>query len=163
MRQRGFRYVTDPICIACLLLYPLNRWYLKPHRIGGHFTVAFLNDTICLPLFLPMILYLQRRLGVRRHDGPPRLWEVLQHWAIFSVVFKAIMPRFPQVFRTSGDPWDMLAYIGGGLIAWAIWNWPIGKYCALCIQSAMDIYRIRPSPTHSTSPRPPEACSIADQ
>ena len=117
-----FRYLTDPLCIACLLLYPLNRWYLKPHRIGGHFTVAFLNDTICLPLFLPMILYLQRRLGVRRHDGPPRLWEVFQHAAIFSIVFKAIMPRYPQIFRTSGDPWDMLAYIAGGLGAWLIWR-----------------------------------------
>src|SRR6185436_6743501 len=76
----------------------------------------------CLPLFLPVILGLQRRVGLRNHDGPPRLWEVLQHWGIFSILVEVILPRFPQYFRTTGDAWDTVAYLLGGLAAWMWWS-----------------------------------------
>jgi hypothetical protein len=121
--SRRFRYFTDPVCVACLLIYPVNRWILKPHHIGGWFTHGYLNDVICLPLFLPMILYGQRLFGIRRHDGYPRWWEVLQHWAIFSVVFQVVIPRLPRgIYSSAGDPWDVLAYFVGGVLAWAWWT-----------------------------------------
>jgi hypothetical protein len=119
---RPFRYFADPVCIACLIIYPINRFYLKPHHIGGWFTHGYLNDVMCLPLFVPMILYLQRILGVRTHDGYPRIWELLQHWAIFAIVFQAILPRYPKLFITAGDPYDMIAYAAGGIIGWVIWH-----------------------------------------
>ena len=103
-RPRPFRYFADSICIGSLLLYPLNRFYLKPHHIGGWFTHGYLNDVICLQLFLPMILFAQRVLGLRRHDGHPRAWEIAQHWAIFSVVFEEVLPRFGGTFDTTADP-----------------------------------------------------------
>ena len=118
---RPFRYFADPVCIACLIIYPINRFYLKPHHIGGWFTHGYLNDVMCLPLFVPMILYVQRAVGLRDHDGYPRIWELFQHWAIFSIVFQAILPRFPKVFTSAGDPWDMLAYFAGGMIGYWIW------------------------------------------
>ena len=116
-----FRYVADPICIACLLIYPVNRFYLKPHHIGGWFTHGYLNDVMCLPLFLPMILFAQRQLGLRRHDGYPRWWEIGQHWAIFSVVFEVVLPRMGPAFDTTADPWDVVAYAAGGALAGAWW------------------------------------------
>lgn len=119
---RPFRYWLDPICLLSVAIYALGRWYLKPHHIGGLFTIGYLNDVICLPLFLPIILGLQRILGIRRHDGYPRLWEMLQNWAIFSVLFEVILPRFPQYFRTTGDPLDVLAYLAGGTLAWIWWS-----------------------------------------
>jgi hypothetical protein len=122
MISRRFGYWADPICVGCAILYGLNRWYLKPHRIGGHFTIAYLNDVMCLPLFVPLILYVQRLLNIRKHDGYPRLWEVLQQWVIFSVWFKIILVRFPHVFRVARDPLDILAYLAGGLLAYAIWH-----------------------------------------
>src|ERR1700677_4634036 len=96
--QGPFRYFADPVCITCLVIYPINRFYLKPHHIGGWFTHGYLNDVLCLPMFVPMILYIQRALGLRTHDGYPRLWELFQNWAIFSIVFQAILPRFPETF-----------------------------------------------------------------
>jgi hypothetical protein len=116
-----FRYFADPVCLAALALYALNRHVLKPHHIGGWFTHGYLNDVLCLPLFVPMILYLQRLLGLRKHDGYPRAWEIIQHWAIFSVMFQAIIPRFPKTFISAGDPWDMLAYAAGGVLAGLYW------------------------------------------
>jgi hypothetical protein len=117
-----FRYFADPACIAALAVYALNRHVLKPHHIGGWFTHGYLNDVLCLPLFVPMILYAQRLLKVRRHDGYPRFWEIAQQWAIFAVMFQAIIPRFPGIFISAGDPWDMLAYAAGGIIAGIYWR-----------------------------------------
>jgi hypothetical protein len=77
-----------------------------------------------------LILYVQRILNIRKHDGYPRLWEVLQQWAIFSVWFKVIIVRFPNLFRVARDALDILAYFGGGLLAWAVWHWcdrPVGR------------------------------------
>ena len=109
-----FRYYADPLCVACLLVYPLNRFYFKPHHIGGWFTHGYLNDVMCLPLFLPMILFGQRVLRLRRHDGFPRWWEIVQHWVIFSVVFEVVLPRMGPAFDTTADPWDVVAYAAGG-------------------------------------------------
>src|SRR5207249_850406 len=123
MGAREFRYFADPVCITALLIYPLNRWLLKPHGIGGEFAVCYLNDILCLPLFLPMILYVQRRIGLRSHDGPPRMWEILQHWAIFSILFEVILPRYPKYFRSVADPLDVVAYMAGGIAGWLCWHW----------------------------------------
>ncbi len=118
----SFGYLADPVCIASLLIYVANRWYLKPHHIGGWFTRGYLNDVLCLPLLLPMILRVQRLIGLRNHDDFPTAWEVLQHWAIFSIVFELIIPRFPSRFDSTADPWDVLAYLAGGTLAWIWWS-----------------------------------------
>jgi hypothetical protein len=69
-----------------------------------------------------MILYAQRRIGLRRHDAPPRTWEILQHWLVFSVVFEIVIPRFPRHFRSTADPLDVVAYLVGGAVAAALWK-----------------------------------------
>src|SRR4051812_26147609 len=113
MSQR-FGYLADPVCIASLGFYAFGRFYLKPHHIGGVFVHDYLNDVLCLPLFLPMILKVQRLLGIRADDQPPRLWEILEHWFIFSIVFEVILPCFPGIFRTTADRLDVIAYLFGG-------------------------------------------------
>ena len=122
MRLRQFRYFADPICISAVLLYLLNRFCLKPNGIGGMFGSCYFNDLLCLPLFLPMILWVQGRLRLRLHDHPPRMWEILQHWVIFSVLFEVILPRYPQYFHTTTDPLDVAAYLAGGVLAWLWWR-----------------------------------------
>ena len=122
MQTRPFRYLADPLCIASLSLYTLNRFYLKPHHIGGWFTHGYLNDILCLPLFLPMILRAQTLLRLRPHNKPPQLWEILQHWLIFSLLFEVLLPRLPHTFDTTADPRDILAYLTGGLLAHAFWH-----------------------------------------
>lgn len=120
--RRPFRYFADPVCMASLALYALNRHVLKPHHIGGWFTHGYLNDVLCLPLFVPMILYVQRWIGLRRHDGNPSAWELFQHLVIFSVMFQVIIPRFPKTFISAGDPYDMIAYLVGGILAGCYWR-----------------------------------------
>ncbi len=105
-----------------LAAYALWRFVLRPHGIQNNFTIAYLNDFLCLPLFLPISLYIQRCLRIRHHDAPPRLWEILQHWIIFSVLFEAILPCFPAQFHTTADPYDVLAYLAGGMTAAVCWR-----------------------------------------
>jgi hypothetical protein len=119
--SRPFRYLADPLCIAALSLYALNRFYLKPHHIGGWFTHGYLNDVLCLPLFVPIILYTQHLLHLRPHYKSPSLWEIVQAFLAFSIVFQLIIPRFPHTFTTAGDPLDILAYAAGGILAHAWW------------------------------------------
>ena len=83
---------------------------------------GYLNDLLCLPLFVPIISYIQPLLGLRNNDVPPKLLEVLQNWLVFSIIFEVILPRFPNMFRTTADPWDVLAYLGGGLAALLFWR-----------------------------------------
>jgi hypothetical protein len=123
-RETGtpFRYFTDPLCVGSLIVYAANRWIFKPWDLCGEFGSYYLNDLLCLPLLLPIILYAQRRLGLRRHDAAPRLWEVIQHWLVFSVVFELVLPSYPQWFRTTADPLDVAAYLAGGIGAWLWWS-----------------------------------------
>jgi len=119
---RPFRYLADPACITSLILYTLNRYLVKPHHIGGWFTHGYFNDVLCLPLFVPMILYAQHLIGLRRHARYPRIWEIFQIWASFVIVFQIVIPRFPKTFTTAGDPRDILAYLTGGIIAEFYWS-----------------------------------------
>jgi hypothetical protein len=135
---RQFRYLADPVCMAALALYAINRFYLKPHHIGGWFTHGYFNDVLCLPLFVPVILYVQHLAGVRRHRQFPRVWEVLQACAAFVLVFQVITPRFPQVFITAGDPYDILAYLAGGGIAWGCWVLGSGRHCRQASTASMN-------------------------
>jgi hypothetical protein len=117
-----FRYFADPVCVGALIRYAVNRFVLKPNGAGGVFVRWYLNDLLCLPLLLPMVLYAQRRIGLRRCDAYPRTWEMLQHWLVFSVVFEWIVPSFPAWFRSTADPLDVVAYLVGGIGALLWWK-----------------------------------------
>jgi len=53
-------------------LYFVNKWVFKPLTLShpGFFHCYF-NDLICIPFWLPPILFIHRKLGIRDHDGPP--------------------------------------------------------------------------------------------
>ena len=101
--MKRFRYATDPLCIACCGLYATNRWLVKPH-VHSHFLRGQFNDLLLIPCALPVILWAQRRLGLRRHDAPPGGGEILFHLVIWSVLFEVIGPH---VMRVTGDYRDI--------------------------------------------------------
>ena len=117
-----FRYLADPVFMASLIVYAVNRYVLKPRHIGGWFTHGYLNDVLCLPMFVPVILYIQRIIGLRKHDADPRVWEIAQQFIIFTIMFQVIIPRFPRTFNSAGDPYDIIAYFAGGVLAGAYWK-----------------------------------------
>jgi len=124
-----FRYGRDPLFLAGLALYVFNRAWLKPHL--HHYSPFFhghLDDCLLVPVALPLYLFVYRRLGLRPDDAPPRWWEVALHLAVWCPFFKWFGPVV--LHRSQADPWDLLCYIAGGAVAWAIWNRPARRELA---------------------------------
>lgn len=104
-----------------MAVYIVNRFVLKPHHIGGWLVHDYLNDLLCLPIFVPIILRFQRALGIRGHDSPPTLFEIVHNWVVFSILYEFVFPKI-SAFSSVSDPWNSIAYLIGGIAAYAFWN-----------------------------------------
>src|SRR3954469_7906801 len=109
-----FRYLTDPLFLFCVVLYFLNRWVLKPH-FSNTFLHCYLNDVICIPFWIPIMLVVMKALRLRRNDSPPTGFEILIPLILWSWVFEAYLP-FTPMFKhlATSDYHDVLAYSIGG-------------------------------------------------
>jgi hypothetical protein len=116
---KRFGYLRDPLCLVACALYVFNRVWWRGHFDSVFFT-GYFNDLLLIPAALPFVLWLQRRLGVRVGDAPPRWREIGFHLAVWSVTAEAIMPHFTS--RATGDWYDVLAYAGGAIIAGCWWQ-----------------------------------------
>lgn len=114
-----FRYLRDELFLIGVAVYALNRWVLKPW-LETPFLTGYLNDVLVIPAALPVVLWVQRRLGLRTHDGPPSWSEITLHLLVWSVICEYVGPRW--FHRGTADPWDVVAYAAGGLLAGFWWN-----------------------------------------
>ena len=116
-----FLYLRDRVFITGVALYAANRWLLKPSLPGGEvFFRGYFNDLLVIPCALPPLLYLHRRLSLRRTDAPPRAGEIALHLLIWSAFFEILAPRL--IASARADAWDVVAYCAGGLVGWLLWN-----------------------------------------
>jgi hypothetical protein len=119
-----FAYLRDPLFLGSALVYLVNRLVLKP-LLPNAFCHSYLNDLLCLPLWVPVMLWIMRRLGLRNHDGPPDLHEILVPLILWSIVFEVLLPEVPGFTGLAvSDHVDVLFYAAGGLLAagfWATW------------------------------------------
>jgi hypothetical protein len=118
---KRFGYGRDPLCLAACALYALNRFWLRAH-IGGPFLTGYFNDLLLIPAALPLLLWAQRRLGVRETDAQPRWTEIGLHLAVWAFIAEVIMPRLSA--HATGDWRDVVAY-GVGAVAAGCW-WQMG-------------------------------------
>lgn len=115
----SFRYALDPLCLSACFLYAVNRWLIEP-VCAWPFLHEHFNDLLLIPAALPLILGLQRWIGLRRHDRPPTVLEIIGHLLVWSLISELLGPF---VFAWSvGDLLDVLAYSAGALVAGAWWN-----------------------------------------
>jgi hypothetical protein len=118
-----FLYLRDPLFLACLLIYFVNRWFFKAIWSGG-FVHDHLNDLICIPFWVSIMLWGQRRLGLRESDGPPLASEIVLPLFVWSWVFEFILPHSGLVGdRASSDYRDILYYSFGAALAASFWSW----------------------------------------
>ena len=117
--MKKFRYLGDGLFLLCCCLYAFNRWYVKP-RVQSPFMLFHFNDTLLIPCALPVLLFMQRRLKLRMTDELPTAGEIVLHLVVWSILFEAIGPHImPGVV---GDPWDVVSYTAGGILAWFWWH-----------------------------------------
>jgi hypothetical protein len=104
--------------IGCSL-YSINRWLVKQH-VHNSFLRYHFNDLLLIPCALPPILLAQRCLRLRLHDEMPGVGEIALHLLVWSILFEVLGPH---IFRwTTGDPWDVVAYVAGGILAGLWWQ-----------------------------------------
>ena len=122
-----FLYLKDPLFLTCLVLYFANRWLLKPLFPSG-FVHAYLNDLICIPFWVPIMLWMMRKAGLRTDDAPPQWYEILLPLLVWSAVFELLIPQLGPFRRLAvSDPGDILAYTSGalfGALFWRAWYRP---------------------------------------
>jgi len=104
--------------VSCFL-YACNRWILKP-RVHSPFLHDHFNDLLLIPCALPPLLLLQRWLRLRLHDRMPTPGEIALYLAVWSILFEIIGPYILP--RAVGDPWDVVAYVFGGILAGLWWQ-----------------------------------------
>jgi len=122
MRKR-FGYLKDPLFLACLIGYAVNRFLLKPN-FDWRFLHEHLNDLICIPFWLPIMLWTQRAIGLRDHDGPPSAIEIVIPLIAWSWAFEIWLPGTGWFGQwCTGDPVDVLAYAAGAFGAAIFWRW----------------------------------------
>lgn len=129
MSERSvFRYWREPLCVAAVLFYVANSVWWKPMTSDPtSFVHCYLGDVLCLPVCVPVTLWLQRRAGLRSHDRRPTPRELLLHWLLWSACFEGLGPRMPLLAPGAVcDPWDAVAYGVGGLLAAVVWRPPHG-------------------------------------
>jgi hypothetical protein len=114
-----FHYLRDRLFLLGCAAYAINRWLVKPHVHSGFFH-SYFNDCWLIPCALPPVLWLHRRLGLRSHDAPPQLTEIISHLIFWSLLFEWIGPKF--VPHAVGDPLDALAYAVGAVVAGLWWR-----------------------------------------
>ena len=116
-----FRYAFDPLCLLACAAYGVNSWVV-PHAWKGWFLKDYFNDILFIPAALPLILWLQRRFGLRTIDARPEWSEIVFHLVVWSIAAEVIAPKL--FAHAVGDPWDVVAYAGGALVAGLIWHRP---------------------------------------
>ena len=117
--MKRFGYLRDPLFLLGCAAYSLNRFILKPH-LSAPFLHNWFNDALLIPCALPPLLLAHRWLGLRKHDSAPTLLEISAHVIGWSILFELIGPHLMR--GTTGDPWDVVAYVTGAIAALLWWN-----------------------------------------
>lgn len=114
-----FGYLRDPLFLVCAGTYALNRWWLKGLS-SSPFVRGHLNDLLLIPAALPVMLWIHRCLQLRHHDAPPSSGEIGLHLVVWSLLCEWVGPKWLQ--KGTADPWDVVMYSFGAVVAWGIWN-----------------------------------------
>ena len=118
----AFRYLLDPLFLFCFLLYFVNRWILEVY-VPGTFFASYLNDLICIPFWVPIMLFFMRKCGLRGDDSPPRSYEIIVPLILWSVAFEIWLPA-TAAFQglATADHRDVLCYAIGAAVAGVWWH-----------------------------------------
>src|SRR5262245_20174611 len=118
-----FQYLRDPLFLLCVATYFVNRYIFKAIWNGG-FVHEHLNDLICIPFWVPIMLLAQRKLHLRDGDDCPQPSEIIIPLLLWSWVFEIILPQSALLGDSCvADPLDIMYYSIGAFLAAVCWKW----------------------------------------
>ena len=130
-KRGSFVYWRDPVFLISLAIYVINREWIKPNlHTYSPFFHGHLNDSLTVPVALPIYLLFYRWIKLRPDDQPPRSWEIACHLAVWCVFFKWFGPSI--LHHGVADPLDDVSMAIGGVLAWLLWQreWLAGIFAA---------------------------------
>jgi hypothetical protein len=120
-KRDPFGYWRDPVFLVSLAIYVINREWIKPNlHTYSPFFHGHLNDSLTVPVALPVYLLFYRWIGLRPDDQPPRSWEIGLHLVVWCVFFKWFGPSV--LHHGVADPLDNVSMLIGGIMAWLFWQ-----------------------------------------
>ena len=119
--MKSYSPARDALWLVSVALFVLNKWWIKPN-FAGWFWHGSLNDVLCLPVWMPICVWVFAKLKLR-DNAPPRALEIAVCLLFWSWVFEVWLPQ-TDVFGkfSAGDPYDVLAYAVGGVVGWVWWK-----------------------------------------
>jgi len=123
----AFGYLKDPLFLVCFAAYWVN-WSLEGYGVRVPLLRSYLNDLICIPFWIPIMLWVNRKLGLRRHDAPPLGHEIVIPMLLWAVVFEVVLPAtHGWAGLAFADPYDVLCYALGACAGALFWAWWYGR------------------------------------
>jgi hypothetical protein len=117
-----FLYLRDPLFLFCVAVYFVNRFVFKCIWPTG-FVHEHMNDLICIPFWVPIMLFIQRRVGWRNGDYSPQPGEIIIPLILWSWIFEIVLPQTDWFGELCvADHLDVLYYALGALIAAVFWR-----------------------------------------
>ena len=117
-----FKYLRDPLFVICVALYIANRCVLEP-LLPFAFLDCYVNDLICIPFWVPIMLAGMRQCRVRCDDAPPKSHEILIPLIVWSIVFECWLPHSNLLSAfVVADHLDVMCYVVGALVAGVFWK-----------------------------------------
>lgn len=123
----AFGYLKDPLFLVCFVAYWVNRC-MEAYELSTPLVRSYLNDLICIPFWIPIMVWAMRKLGLRQNDAPPQAFEIVIPMLIWAVVFELLLPSMQGWSRLAyADPYDVLCYVLGACLAVLFWRWHYGR------------------------------------
>ena len=117
--MKRFRYAADPLCVLACVAYAWGHWFLRHYVHAGFWHDQF-TDLLLIPAALPVMLWVQRRVGLRNNDARPTWSEIGFHLAVWSIAAEVAAPL---LFKSATADWrDALAYGCGAVLAGGWWT-----------------------------------------
>ncbi len=117
--MKRFRYAADPLCLLACAAYVAARWGLRRYIHAGFWHDQF-TDLLLIPAALPLMLWVQRRAGLRANDARPTWAEIGFHFAVWSLAAEVAAPL---LFKSATGDWrDAVAYGCGAVLAGGWWT-----------------------------------------
>ncbi|MHA6248621.1 magnesium citrate secondary transporter [Pontibacter sp. CAU 1760] len=113
--------LRHPLFLVCFALFCLNQ-FLEQAQVYVWPLHAYLDDLLCLPISLQIILAVQRA-----YFKNPAMVLPARHIAFaviaYSVCFEWLLPLYKPVYTS--DSWDVLAYAIGAVVFYTFLNKPL--------------------------------------
>lgn len=106
--------LIDPYWLLCVAVFSLHQIFQKGLGIHFYWADNYLDNLLCMPIFLGMILWERRFIFTKNKTYKFTLFEIIIITTLLSVLFEEGFPRWSSDFTK--DPVDYVFYFVGALL-----------------------------------------------